>query len=733
MLLPAESTDTPFMKEFNYQQMRLTRAILSFLILVLVLQFGPQSASAQDANEDQASTRTLALQKVLEAGGLSRGRLQPDPFALITSATASDRLPLLRQLSADPLSIPYRVGMLKGRFKDRQDSIHRLFLYAASPLGVGVSRGYIGHPFRSIDNILLDAEDPLRKAFEDMEKEFGDFDIDAELDRAADLQGTFRFEVARLIAVIMEAEMFRRRAFRDIPQDLDSQKMYEQILLSRFRDFQGPDFRLYIHDVEYEALVSGMLDLTLAIEDFQYSLENNYNDLQEIYVRFTLPLGEVIVDTRLEDSIHSSDKPLLVIDTKGDDDYFPNDKRNARTGISVVYDYTGNDRHWSEPGKGASAIFGYGITWDREGNDRYDGDHLSQASTFFGMAMHIDLEGEDNYQAIAYSQAFALGGVSLLFDKGGGDEYTSVIRSQASAGPKGSAVLIENGGNTTYSLLNFPLIDPSAQSTEHNVSMGQGAATGFRGDLIDGRSLSGGVALLYDEEGDDVYTAQVFSQGCGFLEGTGILIDDSGKDTYQGVWYTQGSAAHSAVGVLLDLGEGDDTHHAEMYTSLGCGHDYSVGVLLNESGDENYHVRNLGLGAGNDNGIGILADLSGNDSYEIHDKDSYGLGAARITKWGSSRESYNGIGLFFDLGGTDQYVTQRSAANNDDLWRWPRKYPELDLSSEIGVGIDGTYENPFYLGARTDAEDSDDKRVLQRANQQRREYQEKIYTSTSQN
>ncbi len=669
----------------------------------------------------QATSPSLVLEKVLKETGLDRDRLQPDPHALLSSAGSSNRPPLLRAVQSDPLSAPYRIGMAEQRFLQRTDSPHRLFLHTAGLTNANIARGYLGNPLGAEDNELLQAEDPLLRALEMLEEESGSI-ANKDVPSWDDLPNPARFEIARLVAALSSAEKFHNRAFRELPDNLDVAMMIEQIMAGRYRDFDAPDYRLYVEDVEYEALFAAMLDIMAALEDFDHYVENA-SSLPEVAWELETPIGTIAIHTGGEDNPPQHPRPPPIVDLGGDDTYFEG-TQNDPTRASGIYHRAGNDRYSGGMGHGSAALFGSGVTWDVAGDDLYDGASFSQGSAVFGAAVHLDEAGNDSYRGTAYSQAYALGGAAILADLGGNDEFHSVISSQASAGPFAAAVLLNSGGDDVYTLANDPLIDRSAQSPGHNVSMGQGAGTGIRADLRDGRSVSGGTGLLIDDEGDDVYTAQVFCQGTGFLAGCGFLIDSAGNDRYSGVWYAQGSAAHSAAAGLIDRA-GNDTYTASKYTSIAVAHDYSTAFLVDEQGDDRYRVGNLGLGAGNENGVAFLADAGGNDSYEIKSSEGYGLGAARIENWGTSRENALGLGLFFDLGGGDLYETQRSGPGNDTLWTWPRLHPDWNLPAENGVGIDGVYTNPFRTLPRTEPTGKDRQR-LEEARSARRAYRSKI-------
>src|SRR6185295_12867898 len=137
----------------------------------------------------------------------------------------------------------------------------------------------------------------------------------------------------------------------------------------------------------------------------------------------------------------------------------------------------------------------------------------------------------------------------------------------------------------------------------------------------DNAFMSGGLGVLRDLSGNDVYLASIFAQASGYWFGTGILADGAGNDSYDGWWYTQGSDAHAALCIFEDAG-GDDKYdvtypmNPPYATNTGQGHDYSIGWHLDLGGNDVYRGPGLGLGGGNDNSGGFFVNLGGDDSYE---------------------------------------------------------------------------------------------------------------------
>ena len=335
----------------------------------------------------------------------------------------------------------------------------------------------------------------------------------------------------------------------------------------------------------------------------------------------------------------------IVIDTDGNDVYL-SDATLARTSIPGFKGRKGGDR----PGPGG-AVMGVSILWDTDGNDLYRSHRPGLASARLGAALLVDEEGDDAYESHTDSQGFAGFGVAALIDMAGTDRYYGFNQVQGVGLTRGAGILLDVKGNDKYTAEDELIDFPSPQDPKHNVSMSQGAGNGRRADYLDGLSYAGGVGVLCDGAGDDVYSAGVFGQGVGYWMGVGMLLDDGGSDSYRGQWYVQGAAAHYAVG-FLDDATGNDRYATVLNMGQGAGHDFSIGGLVDRDGDDRYEGANLTQGAGNANGIGYLLDLRGNDRYAAKGSSQ---GRATEAAVGSLREIAFSLGLLADGGGSDTY------------------------------------------------------------------------------
>jgi hypothetical protein len=294
-------------------------------------------------------------------------------------------------------------------------------------------------------------------------------------------------------------------------------------------------------------------------------------------------------------------------------------------------------------------------------------------------------------------------GIGLLLDAGAGnDERRSITNSQGFAYVGGAGFLVDGGGDDVYfcdpgTAGGGVEVYPSAQmTTDGNNSFCQGAGFGMRADA-DGIWLSGGIAILRDEGGDDAYTASVFAQGTGYWQGTGILSDADGADHYEAFWYVQGGVAHMAVGILADGGAGDDVFDRDFRTrnmSLGAGHDFSLGVLLSGGGNDEFHLGTLAGGASNCNGVGLFVENGGDDRYLAF--SDYGSGMGNVSgECIDDRADLPSIGIMIDGGGTDTYEYPASGfpvPADGGTWGHARN----GLPSEHGGGVDGVGETGIH-------------------------------------
>lgn len=667
---------------------RFPAALLAALALALA---APARAQPQDRPP---------LPELLKRAGAANSSGAPDLTRLDTSPTRNQQLPFFRAVMAAPLEAPYRAGVLGDSLRAAAASPHELIGNAGGLLGVRL-RHTADSGMGAIDARLRAAPDPLAAGLAWMSATKAGAGWVPVLPDQAQLPNPLRFELARVLAAMSQSHQYLQRAFERFPPGVTPQLLRGQALEDKLAPFESPDFRQLLPLVEHEALVAGMLDLVGAVERVQGFVKKEAA-LPAVAWSLQTPFGTIVVDTTGNNNRHQLKDALLVLDVGGDDDYEFLARGDTHT-ISVLLDHRGNDKYATAAPNAdpSSATLGYGILWDTEGDDSYLGTQQAQASALCGAALLVDGGGSNRFVASSRSQAYAMAGIAMLLSGGGDDEYSAQTYAQATAGPRGVAVLMDAGGNDRYTLTSTPLVRASLQLPDRNTSMGQGAGYGMRGDFSDGRSTSGGIGLLLDLAGNDRYEAQVFAQGVGYYEGLGMLLDDGGNDRFEAAWYAMGASAHFAAGILLKRGVGNDAYRSSHQITLGAAHDLSLGVFVDEGGDDEYTVAHLGLGVGYTNSTGLFVDGAGNDRYTVTGTPCRALGAAYLQEWGNLRESMPNLGLFLDLGGADSYPAQCADAGNNKLWVAPRAWPQLQLRSEAGAGVDGEWPLPFPLRLMT--------------------------------
>lgn len=337
------------------------------------------------------------------------------------------------------------------------------------------------------------------------------------------------------------------------------------------------------------------------------------------------------------DDVHNVDKGIW-IDPGGDDEYRLTGPGKPGSFLLIV-DLGGNDLYLSKDSVDRSpGNMGIDLIADMGGNDRYLGSNFAFGSALFGYASVFDAAGHDSYEGRCASLGFAFFGLGVLQDQAGNDVYAASLMSEGAGSTKGVGLLLDRAGSDQY--LARPTFQDDLRYTDHNIHMVQGFATGFAPDF------AGGIGVLRDGSGNDLYVADIFGQGSAYWYALGLLIDEGGDDHYVAHQYAQGAGVHIAVGALLDFGGND--HYASKGVSQGCGHDFGFGLLHDRTGDDTYLATDMSQGAGSANGLGILHDLAGNDVYESINPEM-ALGHADM------RRDRGSFGFFLDGGGTDRY------------------------------------------------------------------------------
>ena len=349
----------------------------------------------------------------------------------------------------------------------------------------------------------------------------------------------------------------------------------------------------------------------------------------------------------------------FIIDMGGDDDYNISRDKLIGNNFNCIIDLGGNDNYSTTSDFAlGGALFSQGFIFDRSGNDTYKGKNGSLGAAICGLGVIVDEGGDDFYSGNIFSVAAGCFGSGIIYDENGNDIYTVNAYGEGFGMTMGTGVLLDKKGNDSY-LINAKSLD-IGRYEDHFVSMCQGYGLGLR------PYYGGGIGILLDCEGNDIYNADIFGQGGSYWYSLGVLLDLDGHDKYNGYQYCQGAGIHLSVGLLKDK-KGWDFYNSDG-VSQGCGHDLGFGLLYDVSGNDNYSAYSLSQGAGNANGIGILLDGSGRDGYLNKEPGN-------STGYGNPRREYGSIGIFVDNSGEDFYSVK---------------------------GLDSMYENTSYYGVHLD-------------------------------
>ncbi|MDF1546081.1 MAG: hypothetical protein P1R58_13385, partial [bacterium] len=248
------------------------------------------------------------------------------------------------------------------------------------------------------------------------------------------------------------------------------------------------------------------------------------------------------------------------------------------------------------------------------------------------------------------------GDYKFILDFGGDDVY-DLSYDPANPHP---VVIIDMSGNDLY----------RAQS-DYTIGSGcfsAGLLFDFEGDdIYSGKSFAQGsgyfgFGLLYDAKGDDQYRGDSFLQGAGVF-GLGLLIDEGGRDSYRAALNAQGFAFTEGYGLLFDTEGNDDYYAGGKYKDIlrYADHFYSfaqgfsiglrpvlsggVGALIDGSGNDNYKTDIFGQASSYWWSLGMIYDGEGNDSYHSF---QYAQGAG----------THMSNGILVDDAGNDSYFSK---------------------------------------------------------------------------
>ena len=365
----------------------------------------------------------------------------------------------------------------------------------------------------------------------------------------------------------------------------------------------------------------------------------------------------------------------VLIDLGGDDTYANQvATTNELLNIAVVIDAAGDDLYESSVDFSIGCgLMGLAILADLGGDDRYLGTRFSQGVSLAGVGILLDARGRDEYRAHQFAQGSGFFGVAALVDGDGNDRYEARSHAQALAVGGGLAVLSDHAGDDVYFAKGILPSGYSTPGTYEGWSQGMGVGLRFL--------ASGGLGILLDGGGRDRMEAGDFSQGGGYYYGFGILnARGPESDVYLGNRYAQAQSAHLGIGVLLEEG-GNDIYDTRGAVATGISNDRGLSWFEDAGGNDQYAAQHFCGGASANNSISIFEDIKGHDIW----KGKHSVANSQVNEyWGGSSLSL----VFLNR---DAHKTQAREGNTfvfsegsipEPTTPWLRSLPPLGLPAE---------------------------------------------------
>jgi len=465
---------------------------------------------------------------------------------------------------------------------------------------------------------------------------------------------------------IPEFNFIMKQLYKTILEDTAEEKLSVDALdsIQKVEESITRQFAPLVIKYNPEQMYKEFSEFAKAAEEAVNALEKSKNSksLKEILFEGQTDLGRAIIGGT--GSNYYKGDYGLIIDLGGDDTYELNRRPNFSK--QIIIDLGGNDKYFGlEDYALACGYFGYSVLIDAAGDDLYQGKNFSVGCGFFGCGLLWDQAGNDTYIGDQFTQGAGGFGIGVLKDDGGNDRYSAARASQGFGFVRGVGALLDAQGSDNYFAGGkYKELLGLAGEVRYQ-SLSQGFATGLRPDL------SGGMGFLFDYDGDDSYSVDMYGQGASYWWGLGALVDFKGNDRYLAQQYAQGAGVHMSLGVLVDS-SGNDFYFSKG-VSQGCGHDLGAGMLFDLYGNDNYVAADGSQAYGSANGFGILVDGAGNDGYYVKDKKT-------TQGVGNPRREYGSIAIFLDCGGTDHYDGN---GGENRIWK-PEK-------TTWGVGVDGDF------------------------------------------
>ena len=386
-----------------------------------------------------------------------------------------------------------------------------------------------------------------------------------------------------------------------------------------------------------------------------------------VVARIDSPAGTILIGGKGPNTYQLDKLPNVacVIDLGGDDIYYEGSVSLDRP-VLLLIDLDGNDQYrGAKPGIQGAAILGVSMLLDLAGDDTYQAQDVAQGSALAGVGMLLDFAGSDRYVGLRRVQGQALCGLGLLLDRSGDDDYRAAMWAQGFGAPLGFGLLDDLEGKDHYFC--GGMWPDSYEETPGLEGWGQGVGAGLR------QVANGGIGVILDGGGDDVYEFDYLSHGGGYWCAVGFARDFGGDD--------------QRLITRNSYSGGRRTEPTFQRFGCGWGCHYSAGFCFDDQGDDLYQGTIMGTGMGWDCSMGALCDFGGNDRYESNGGLTQGIGHQAS------------FGILYDYDGTDVYRGNGQGYAPGDI-----KYHDLPgCGGNFSFLIDFGGDDKYSCGARNNS------------------------------
>ena len=327
-----------------------------------------------------------------------------------------------------------------------------------------------------------------------------------------------------------------------------------------------------------------------------------------VVAKIQTPAGAIIIGGKGPNTydLDSLGDVVLVIDLGGENTYIDGTVSPERPLLANVNLGGRNLYRSSKSAVQGGAVLGVSMIVNAEGGNRYEAEDLAQASTIGGVGIIVEFGGQNTYRASRRVQAQAICGVGIIIGHGGENSYHAGMWGQGLGGPLGFGIIDDIQGNDHYFLggLNVNSYKPETPGYE---GFGQGVGAGIR------QVADGGIGMLLNGGGHNVYEFDYLSHGGGYWCGLGFARDFGGHSKRL-------IARKNFYG-----GERTET----LFQRFGCGWGchYSQGFCFDDKGHSTFEGSIMGSGMGWDCSLGALCVFGGHNHFEAANSLVQGCGA----------------------------------------------------------------------------------------------------------